>query len=180
MSNFKSKFIVQFIINLIIVGIIATILGRVATALLFKALGVQGTSVCWLMVLVTGVFNAAAMIVSLILTQNELKKKSLDNIPDSPVKFYAVFILALIVLNVVISVIGFSSTYNTCVQNISVISMENELASSGTDRSEVKAVVEEQLHSAVRNAVIVANVIQAAVLALATIVISNRHRKIWG
>ena len=60
-----------------------------------------------------------------------------------------------------------------------VIAMEIELVSSGTDRIEVKSVVEEQLHSAVRNAVIVVNVIQAAVLALMTIVISNRHRKIW-
>ena len=60
-----------------------------------------------------------------------------------------------------------------------VIAMEIELVSSGTDRIEVKSVVEEQLHEAVRNAVIVANVIQAAVLALMTIVISNRHRKIW-
>jgi hypothetical protein len=179
MQNFKSKFIVQFIMNLITVGIIATIVGRVITALLFKTLGVQGTSVCWLMVLVTGVFNVAAMIVSLILTQNELKKKSLDNIPDIPVKFYAVLILALIILNVVISVIGFSSTYNTCVQNISVISMENDLVSAGTDRSVVRSVVEDQLHSAVRNALIVVNIIQMVILALMTIVISKRHNRIW-
>lgn len=181
MSNFKKKFIIQFIINFIVVGIIMGILSRVATALLFNVLNVIGTSVCWLIVLTESIFNVSAMMISIFLTQKEIAKKPLDNFPLSAAKFYAVVAAVLVFINILFAVFGYTATYNACVQNVDILVMELEMKKAGTitDMVEIKNAIENSLHSAVKAAVIVGNVIQAAVMLGLIPLFTKMHQKLF-
>lgn len=181
MSNFKAKFIIQFIINFIVVGIILGILSRVAIALLFKGLDASGTSVCWLIVLTESIFNVAAMIISVFLTQKEIAKKPLDNFPLSATKFYTIVAAVLVIINILFAVFGYTATYNACVQNVDMLVMELEMKKSGTitDLTEIKNTIENSLHSAVRASVIVGNVIQTAALMGLIPLFTKKHQKLF-
>lgn len=94
MTNFKPKFIVQFIIDYLVLGIIFTILSRLAAAVFVPAL--ESTAVCLTIVLSTVPANVFAAGIAVFLTQNTLAKKDCSNIPDT-IMFYIVLAAIFIV-----------------------------------------------------------------------------------
>ena len=70
MSDFKSKFILQLIIDILVLGILFTVLFRILAAVFCNA--AEGTAVCLPIVLCTLLANVFAAGIAVFLTQNTL------------------------------------------------------------------------------------------------------------
>lgn len=180
MSGFKPKFIGQFIIDALVLGILLGILSRIVTAVAIKVFSLEGTAVCYAIELIGGIFNALAIAGAVFLTQNTLAKKGVGGI-DDPTKFYIVFSGIMIAINAIFSVVGFSATYNTCAGNISMLAMQNELMDTGafTSIKEASEKVQETIRNAVVASVVIQNILQAAIFGICIPLFKKRHEKLF-
>lgn len=144
MSDFKSKFILQLIIDILVLGILFTVLFRILAAVFCNA--AEGTAVCLPIVLCTLLANVFAAGIAVFLTQNTLSKKGVTSAPQ-PFPFYLILAAVLIALNLLYTVLGFSVLEGWCRNNISI------------------TVPAETIRPAVRKAVIISDLVQAVLLA---------------
>ena len=159
MTNFKPKFIVQFIIDSLVLGIIFTILSRLAAAAFVSSL--EGTAVCLPIILCTVLANVFAAGIAVFLTQNTLAKKDCSNIPDTIV-FYIVLAAVLIILILLYTIFGFSTLEGFCTNNISALTVS-----------------EDDIHSAVKKSVIISDVVQAVVFLALIPLWKKRHDSLF-
>ena len=143
MSDFKSKFILQLIIDILVLGILFTVLFRILAAVFCNA--AEGTAVCLPIVLCTLLANVFAAGIAVFLTQNTLSKKGITGAPQ-PIPFYLILAAVLIALNLLYTVLGFSVLEGWCKNNISI------------------TVPAETIRPAVRKAVIISDLVQAVLL----------------
>lgn len=158
MKNFKSTFIVQFIIDSLVLGIIFTVLSRLAAAAFVSSL--EGTAVCLPIVLCTVLANVLAAGIAVFLTQNTLAKKDCSNIPDT-IMFYIVFAAVLFILILLYTILGFSTLEGFCTKNISL------------------TVSKDDIHSAVMKSVIISDVVQAILFAALIPLWKKRHDSLF-
>lgn len=144
MSDFKSRFILQLIIDILVLGILFTVLFRILAAVFCNA--AEGTAVCLPIVLCTLLANVFAVGIAVFLTQNTLSKKGVTGAPQ-PFPFYLILAAVLIALNLLYTVLGFSVLEGWCRNNISI------------------TVPAETIRPAVRKAVIISDLVQAVLLA---------------
>lgn len=161
MPNFKGKFILQFIIDVLVLGILFTILFRVIGAVLCSNL--EGTDVCLPIVLCSLLGNVFAAGIAVFITQNTLSKKGITDAPQ-PYPFYLIVAAVLIAMNICFTVMGFSVLEGWCRNNISVT------VPADTIRPAVS------IRPAVRNAVIVSDIVQT-VLHLAFVPLWKKHHE---
>ena len=143
MSDFKRKFILQLIIDMMVLGILFTVLFRVIAAVLCGAM--EGTAVCLPVVLCTLLANVFAAGIAVFLTQNSLAKKGVSDAPQ-PMPFYLILAAVLIALNLMYTVLGFSVLEGWCRNNISI------------------TVPADTIRPAVRKAAVISDLVQAVFL----------------
>ena len=160
MSQFKSKFVVHFIIDSLVLGILFTLLFRFVGAALSNGMGGE-TTVCLPIVLSTMLANVFSFGISVFLTQNTLYKNGITDAPQS-MPFYLILAVVLITLDVVFFVLGFSVLEGWCNNNISI------------------TVSAETVRPAVRNAVIVSDIVQAVLLLCFVSLWKKRHDVLFG
>ena len=180
MSNFKTKFAIQFILGSLIMGIIFGLIGNIATGVLYNVIKPEGTGVCYIITITSYVFDAIAVIFAVLISQNTLKKKSYDNYPDSPMKFYLILAGIVTAVSVLWSIIFYPAIYNTCVENLDTLEMtlnldSDKFATTDSVVDEVKRLAK----TAVRIAEIIGNIVFAAIAFLMAPVYAKRHENFF-
>lgn len=158
MPNFKSKFIFQFIVDALVLGVLFTIVFRLIAAVISK--GMDGTAVCLPIVLCTMLANVFAAGIAVFLTQNSLSKKGITDAPQ-PIPFYLIIAIVLIVFNLMFTVMGFSMLEDLCGNNISV------------------TVPADSINLAVRKAVVISDIVQAVLLLCFLPFWKKRHESLF-
>lgn len=144
MTGFKSKFIVQFIIDSLVLGVIFFIVFRLLAAVGVSA--AEGTGVCLPIVLSSVLSGTFASGIAVFVTQRALSKKGVDDAPQ-PIPFYLILAAVLFVLTLLYTILGFSVLEGYCRNNISI------------------TVPADTIRPAVTKAVVIANIAQAVILA---------------
>ncbi len=173
MNSFKLKFALQFIIDVLVVGIICGILARLSVVVLANIFDADGANVSYSLVIPSYVFGAIAVVIAVFITQNALKKKDLDNYPLSSVKFYIVFAAIVTIINIAWGFLSFGSTYNMCLDN--AVDPVDVLFKVDYNKAEFEKLVK----VATRNAIIIGNAISAAITFLMAPVFAKRHDNIF-
>ena len=159
MTNFKSKFITQFIIDSLMLGILFTIVLRLIAAAFVTSL--EGTAVCLPIVLCSVLANVFATGIAVFLTQNTLAKKGCSDIPDT-IMFYVVLAAVLIILVLLYTILGFSTLERYCTNNISLFTVSKD-----------------DIHSAVMRSVIISDVVQVIIFAAFIPFWKKRHDSLF-
>ncbi len=179
MNKFQYKFGLQFIINILVLGTLLELVSRALITLIANSASSSETALCYFIILIQGLFNTVAIVTSVFFTQNTLSKKDILAL-DNPSIFYTLFSIIMIIVNVIGSIIGFSSIYNICVGNISTTVMQTELMKSHSlTFEEATEKVQELLYHTVLLAIIIENIIQAVIFALFTPIYKKYHKKVF-
>ena len=160
MQDFKKKFIVQFIIDALVLGILFFIAFRLIAVVFVSSL--EGTAVCLPIVVCTVLANVFAGSIAVFLTQNTLAKKECTNIPE-PMPFYLILAIVMIALILLYTVFGYSALEGYCRNNISILTVKSE-----------------DVHNAAVKAVIISDIVQAAVILAFMPLWKKRHNKLFG
>ncbi|MDO5558029.1 MAG: hypothetical protein Q4F95_00360 [Oscillospiraceae bacterium] len=113
MSKFSTKFILQFIIDFLFIGIGASLLLKISTAVIVDTLSMSFIPACFLSILLGCALNVLTVILAVFSTQKYISKKSLCDYPDDPKRFYVKFAVIITVIDVLYSALNLLYTYKT-------------------------------------------------------------------
>ncbi|GEM_PF-5209335 len=181
MKKFNSYFIGQLILGILIFGIAFTILGRVLTALLLQQTDYSISVVAYPVVLIASVMNAVCMVTAIVTAQQNARKKDCIETPMNPKQYYLIVAAVLTVINILCSVLGFSGTCQTISQNINTLDalMKIQENSASASAEELANQLAGKIRSAAMTAVLLGNVLQAAILFGFTPMHIQRHERIF-
>lgn len=176
MEKQNVKFAIQFIINFLVWNILFGIAGRLIAAGLVTVFSIGGNNICYVVVFAQEFSILASAILSVFMTQKSLGKKGeLTN--DSIIRLYIALCLTIIIINVILSVLGFSIIYKMCEGNISITSLANDLVDSkGISFDDALEQSKNLIRQTVKRAVIIANIFYIVILASLIPVFNNSHK----
>ncbi len=176
MEKQNVKFAIQFIINFLVWNILFGIAGRLIAAGLVTVFSIGGNNICYVVVFAQEFSILASTILSVFMTKKSLGKKGeLTN--DSIIRLYIALCLSLIIINVILSVLGFSIIYKMCEGNISITSLANDLVDSkGVSFDDALEQSKITICQTVTRAVIISNILYGIVLTSLIPVFNNSHK----
>lgn len=177
-TNFNFKFIIQFIIDMLVFGIGATIIVKVLQSFIINGTSISGFPVCWMINLTNCLFNIFTMVLASFSAQKYISKMSLTDFPEDPVKFYLIFAAVITGINIMFSVFGFSSTYGVCVNNMDEIEMSMNRP-AGQDAAEFINQLKDKIRNTVIISLIIGNAIEAGVIFTFAPVLAKRHNRLF-
>lgn len=175
MEKSNVKFAIKFIINFLVWNILLGVAGRLIAAALVTLFSINGNNICYVVVFAQEFSILVSAILSVFMTQRSLERKG--ELTDNDIRLYIALCLTLIIINVILSVLGFSIIYKMCEGNISITSLANEFVDSkGVSFDDALVQSENSIRQTVKRAVIIANIFHGIILASIIPVFNNSHK----
>lgn len=176
MEKSNVKFAIQFIINFLVWNILLGIAGRLIAAALVTVFSIGGSNICYVVVFAQEFSILASVILSVFMTQKSSGKKG-ELTDDGIIRLYIALCLTLTIINIILSVLGFSIIYKMCEGNISITSLANNLVDSkGVPFDDALEQSKNLIYQTVKRAVIIANIFYSIILASLIPVFNNAHK----
>lgn len=134
MKKYSLVFIPRFAITALLLGFIFIFVGNLTNALLASVANWSGMNFMVVQVIVPTLYRVLAVYLAVSYSIQYSVKKDCESLYNEN-KFFIIFFISIILINIVYSIFFYTSTYNSCLNNINFLELSSK---HGVDGAKLK------------------------------------------